>query len=187
MLNGELQLPIAYIGCNSMPPTGEAPALLTFGELKTLFHEFGHTLQYMPTKVNIGSVSGTNGIEWDGIEMASKFMENWCYHKPTLATLTEHYETGEPFPEVLMDKIISAQTYNAGLNMLSQLKYSIADINIHHAYGPNSILTPFDTYFETCLTTSPASMTTGFSAPSIISLEGITTPPVTITISRPKS
>lgn len=153
-INGKLQLPITYIGCNSMPPSGDAPPLLTFGELKTLFHEFGHALQHMLTKVNIGSIAGTNGIEWDGIEMASKFMENWCYHKPTLRTLTEHYETGEPLPEVLMDKIISARTYNAGLNMLSQLKYSISDINIHHDYDPNSTLTPFDSYFETCLTTS---------------------------------
>ncbi|MCP5506041.1 MAG: M3 family metallopeptidase [Chlamydiales bacterium] len=153
-LNGKLQLPMTYIGCNSMPPVGEAPALLTFSELKTLFHEFGHALQHMLSKVNIGNISGNNGIEWDAIEIPSKFMENWCYHKPTLQTLTEHYETGEPLPEVLMDKIISARTYNAGLNMLSQLKYSISDLHIHHDYDPHSTLTPFDAYFETCLSTS---------------------------------
>jgi oligopeptidase A len=154
LINEDVQLPIAYIGCNSMPPNEDTPALLTFGELKTLFHEFGHALQHMLTKVMIGSISGTNGIEWDGIEVASKFMENWCYHKPTLLTLTEHYETSEPLPEAIMDQLIAARTYNAGLNMLSQLKYSISDINIHHDYDPDSPLTPFDIHFETCLKTS---------------------------------
>lgn len=153
-VNGELQLPIAYIVCNSTPPIGEAPPLLTFGELITLFHEFGHALQHMLTKINIGTVSGTNGIEWDGIEMASKFMENWCYHKPTLHQITSHYKTGEILPEVLMDKLISARTYNSGLDMLSQLKYSICDITLHHDYDPFSSITPFDVWFETSLSTS---------------------------------
>ncbi|MCP5505072.1 MAG: M3 family metallopeptidase [Chlamydiales bacterium] len=154
IVDGELQLPIAYIVCNSTPPIGDAPPLLTFRELETLFHEFGHALQHMLTKINIGSVSGTNGIEWDGIEMASKFMENWCYHKPTLGQITSHYQTGEPLPEVLMDKLISARIYNSGFNMLSQLKYSLCDIAIHHDYDPYSTITPFDVWFDTCLTTS---------------------------------
>ncbi|QVL57315.1 MAG: M3 family metallopeptidase [Simkaniaceae bacterium] len=153
-VDGRLQLPIAYIVCNSTPPIGDAPPLLTFRELETLFHEFGHALQHMLTKVNIGTVSGTNGIEWDGIEMASKFMENWCYHKPTLRQITSHYQTEDPLPEVLMDKLISARTYNSGFDMLSQLKYSLCDISLHHDYDPFSALTPFDVWFETCLTTS---------------------------------
>ena len=153
-LDGKLQLPIAYIVCNSTPPIGEAPPLLTFRELETLFHEFGHALQHMVTKINIGTVSGTNGIEWDAIEMVSKFMENWCYHKPTLRQITSHYRTGEPLPEVLIDKLISARTYNSGFDMLSQLKYSLCDITLHHDYDPYSSLTPFDVWFETCLNTS---------------------------------
>ena len=154
MLNGELQLPIAYIVCNSAPPIGEAPALLTFRELETLFHEFGHALQHMLTKINYGSISGTNGIEWDAIEMASKFMENWCYHKPTLRQITAHYKSGEPLPEVLIEKILSARNFNAGSNMLAQLKYSMCDISLHSDYDPHGIFTPFDVWYEKCLTTS---------------------------------
>lgn len=154
LIDGELQLPIAYIVCNSTPPIGKAPPLLTFRELETLFHEFGHALQHMLTKIAIGSVSGTNGIEWDGIEMASKFMENWCYHKPTLRQITSHYQSGKPLPEIVMDQLISARTYNSGFNMLSQLKYSLCDLAIHHDYDPYSTITPFDVWFENSLTTS---------------------------------
>ncbi|MCB1106956.1 MAG: M3 family metallopeptidase [Chlamydiia bacterium] len=154
VIDGKLQLPIAYIVCNSTPPIGDAPALLTFRELETLFHEFGHGLQHMLTTINYGSISGTNGIEWDAIEMASKFMENWCYHKSTLRNLTAHYQTGEPIPEVLIDKILSARNYNAGTNTLVQLKYSLCDLSLHSDYDPSSTITPFDVYHEKCLTTS---------------------------------
>lgn len=153
-LDGALQLPIAYIVCNSTPPIGTAPALLTFRELETLFHEFGHALQHMLTKINYGSISGTNGIEWDAIEMASKFMENWCYHKPTLRQITAHYQSSEPLPEVLIEKIISARNFNAGTNMLAQLKYSMCDLSLHSDYDPYGIYTPFDVWYEKCLTTS---------------------------------
>ncbi|MCB1110289.1 MAG: M3 family metallopeptidase [Chlamydiia bacterium] len=154
MLNGSLQLPIAYVVCNSTPPIGEAPALLTFRELETLFHEFGHALQHMLTKIDYGSISGTNGVEWDAIEIVSKFMENWCYHKPTLRQITAHFKTGDPLPEVLIEKILSARNFNAGTNMLAQLKYSMCDLSLHSNYDPNGIYTPFDVWYEKCLTTS---------------------------------
>jgi len=102
--NDEIQLPVAYLVCNSTPPVSEAPSLLTFREVETLFHEFGHGLQHMLTTVEYPEVSGINGIEWDAVELASQFMENWCYHKPTLMSMARHYETNELMPEDLYQK-----------------------------------------------------------------------------------
>ena len=108
----------------------------------------------MLTKIDFGSISGTNGIEWDAIEMASKFMENWCYHKPTLRQITAHYKTNEPLPEVLIEKILSARNFNAATGMLTQLKYSMSDLSLHNEYDPYGIYTPFDIWYEKCLSTS---------------------------------
>lgn len=153
-IDGNLQLPIAYIVCNATPPTQNVPALLAFQEVVTLFHEFGHALQHVLTSVDYASVSGTNGMEWDAVEIASKFMENWCYHKPTLRQITAHYQTGEPLPEVLLDKILVSRTFNAASDMLAQLKYSLCDLALHDDFDPLSPLSPFDIWYEICLTTS---------------------------------
>lgn len=153
-LEGELQLPIAYIVCNGTPPSQNVPALLGFQEVVTLFHEFGHALQHVLTKIDYASVSGTNGMEWDAVEIASKFMENWCYHKPTLKQITSHYQTGDPLPEVLLDKIIASRNYNAASDMLAQLKYSLCDLALHHEFDPYSSMSPFDVWYEICLATS---------------------------------
>ena len=153
-IDGKLQLPIAYIICNASPPTQNAPALLAFQEVVTLFHEFGHGLQHVLTNIDYSSISGTNGMEWDAVEFASKFMENWCYHKPTLRQITEHYQTGESLPEVLLDKIIASRTFHAGSDMLAQLKYSLCDIALHHDFDPDSPLSPFDIWYEISLSTS---------------------------------
>ncbi|MBI3211848.1 MAG: M3 family metallopeptidase [Simkania negevensis] len=154
-LEGELQLPIAYIICNLIPPLGKAPALLKFDEVTTLFHEFGHALQHMLTTVSIPSVSGTNGLEWDMVELPSQFMENWCYHKPTLKKISSHIETKEPLPDHLIEKMIAARIYLAATSMLKQLHLGLTDLTLHHLYDPESKQSPFTIFQKTGEITSP--------------------------------
>ena len=155
MWTGEnLQLPIAYIICNGTPPSQNAPSLLAFQEVVTLFHEFGHALQHLLTRIDYASVSGTNGVEWDAVEIPSKFMENWCYHKPTLKQITGHYQTGSSLPEVLIDKIISTRAFNAGSDMLAQLRYSLCDLVLHRESTHDKEPSPFDTWYAISLATS---------------------------------
>ncbi|WP_166831041.1 M3 family metallopeptidase [Thalassoroseus pseudoceratinae] len=143
-VTGELQLPVAHLVCNSTPPVGEKPSLMTFREVETLFHEFGHGLQHMMTTVDYSDAAGINGVEWDAVELPSQFMENWCYHKPTLLGMTKHWQTGEPLPEELFEKICQARTFQAGLFMLRQLNLGMTDMQLHHQYDPNSDETVFD-------------------------------------------
>lgn len=140
----ELQLPVAYLVCNQTPPVGERPALMTFREVETLFHEFGHGLQHMLTIIDHPDASGINGVEWDAVELPSQFMENWCYHKPVLMGMTRHYETGAPLPEDLFNKIVAARTYRAGSMMLRQLLFGLTDLELHHDYDPAGSESPFD-------------------------------------------
>jgi len=125
------QIPIAYLVCNGSPPNKDIPSLMTFREVETLFHEFGHGLQHMLTKVDQLDVSGINGVEWDAVELPSQFMENWCYHKPTFLALTQHYETGARLPEEFFDRIARSRTYRAGSKMTRQLKFGLTDIDLH--------------------------------------------------------
>ena len=124
-IDGELILPVAHLVCNSTPPVGEKPSLMTFRELETLFHEFGHGLQHMLTTVDEAEAAGINGVEWDAVELASQFMENWCYHKPTLLGLTAHYETGEPLPEELFEKNLCSPNFSGG-------QLDVATVAIRH-------------------------------------------------------
>lgn len=145
---GELQLPVAYLICNGTPPVGDKPSLMTFREVETLFHEFGHGLQHMLTTVENADAAGTNGIEWDAVELPSQFMENWCYHKPTLQGMTAHYETGEPLPDELFEKICAARTYRAGTMMLRQLFFGMTDMALHSHFDPSGRGTAFDVMRE---------------------------------------
>jgi Zn-dependent oligopeptidase len=104
-----VRLPVAHMVCNQTPPVGNAPSLMTFREVETLFHEFGHALQHMLTTVEEGMVSGIRGVEWDAVELPSQFMENWCYDFPTLMSFAKHHETGEPLPKDLFDKLKAAK------------------------------------------------------------------------------
>ncbi len=135
--DGTLELPVAHLICNSTPPVGGKPSLMTFREVETLFHEFGHGLQHMLTKVDYADAAGINGIEWDAVELPSQFMENWCYHKPTLLGMTAHYETGEPLPDALFEKLCQARTFQAGMQTLRQLNFGMTDIALHHEHDPN--------------------------------------------------
>lgn len=132
----DVQIPVAYLTCNFTPPTGDTPALLTHDEVTTLFHEFGHGLQHMLTQVDHLGVSGINGVEWDAVELPSQFMENWCWEKDALALMSGHYQTGEPLPDSLFDKMFAARNFQAGLFMVRQLEFSLFDFRIHLEYDP---------------------------------------------------
>ncbi|MED5465510.1 MAG: M3 family metallopeptidase [Myxococcota bacterium] len=154
------QLPLALLVCNQTPPVGEKPSLMSFREVSTLFHEFGHGLQHMLTEVDYPQAAGINNVEWDAVELPSQFMENWCYHQETLLGLTEHVETGEQLPNELYQRIVAAKNYRAGSNFLRQLYFGTLDMELHDRYEPesdetvpevkariaakNTILTPLD-------------------------------------------
>lgn len=139
---GHLQLPVAHLVCNQTPPHGDTPSLMSFREVETLFHEMGHGLQHMLTKVDFADCAGINGVEWDAVELPSQFMENWCYHRPTLLSLTGHYLTGEPLPEALFEKIRAAKNFRAGSMTLRQLLFGMTDMTLHSDYDPNGSETP---------------------------------------------
>ncbi|MCQ8103336.1 oligopeptidase A [Methylomonas sp. SURF-2] len=131
-----LQTPIAYLTCNFTPPAGSAPALLTHDEVQTLFHEFGHGLHHMLTRIDHLGVSGINGVEWDAVELPSQFMENWCWEKPALALISGHFQTGAALPDSLFDKMLAAKNFQAGMLMVRQLEFSLFDFKIHQHYDP---------------------------------------------------
>ena len=153
-VSGKLQLPVAYLVCNSTPPVGQVPSLMTFREVETLFHEFGHGLQHMLTTVDEADASGISGVEWDAVELASQFMENWCYHQPTLLGLSVHYKTGETLPLELFEKIKQARNYRAGTQMLRQLLFGMTDMTLHVDYNPDGDQTVFDVQREIAKKTS---------------------------------
>jgi oligopeptidase A len=131
-----IQIPVAYLTCNFTPPTGNDPALLTHDEVITLFHEFGHGLHHMLTQVNYPAVSGINGVEWDAVELPSQFMENWCWEREALALISGHYQTGEPLPDALFNKMLAARNFQAGMGMVRQIEFSLFDFRIHKEYDP---------------------------------------------------
>jgi oligopeptidase A len=141
---GRARLPVAHLVCNQTPPVGERPSLMTFAEVETLFHEFGHGLQHMLTRVDYGLASGIRNVEWDAVELPSQFMENWCYHRETLLGFARHFETGAPLPDALIEKLRAARTYRAGSDMLRQLFFSLLDLELHDGFDPDGAATAFD-------------------------------------------
>lgn len=137
-----IQYPVAFLTCNFMPPVADKPALLTHDDVLTLFHEFGHCLHHMLTQVDYAPVAGINGVPWDAVEFPSQFMENFCWEKNVLALIAEHYQTHEPLPEELYQKMIAAKHFHTGLAMIRQLEFSIFDFKLHCDYDP---LTPKST------------------------------------------
>ena len=137
-INGTVRLPIAYLICNQVPPIDGKPSLMTFAEVETLFHEFGHGLQHMLTEVDYPGAAGINNIEWDAVELPSQFMENWCYHRQTLLDLARHYQTGQPLPEDLYQKLLAARTFMTGTATLRQIRFGWTDLELHHRYRPDS-------------------------------------------------
>ncbi|MGI1670734.1 MAG: oligopeptidase A [Neptuniibacter sp.] len=134
--DGALQLPVAYMVCNFNSPVGDDPALLTHNEVTTLFHEFGHGLHHMLTKIECADVSGINGVAWDAVELPSQFLENWCYEPEALELISGHYQTGEPLPQDLLDKMLAAKNFQSGMMMVRQLEFSLFDFRLHREYQP---------------------------------------------------
>lgn len=132
--DNEIQLPVAFLTCNFMPPVDDHEALLTHDDVITLFHEFGHCLHHMLTTVNYASVSGINGVPWDAVEFPSQFMEYYCYEKESLALISGHYQTGKPLPDDLYQKMMQAKHFQTGMHMIRQLEFSLFDFLIHLEY-----------------------------------------------------
>lgn len=136
-----LQRPVAYLTCNFTPPLpsadgASAPALLTHDEVLTLFHEFGHGLHHLLTRVDEAAVSGIRGVAWDAVELPSQFMENWCYDRATLNGFARHYRTGETIPDALLKKLQASRSFQTGLATLRQIEFSLFDLRIHRDYDP---------------------------------------------------
>ncbi|EFE97272.1 oligopeptidase A [Serratia odorifera] len=136
--NGELQKPVAYLTCNFNRPLGDQPALFTHNEVTTLFHEFGHGLHHMLTQIDTAGVAGISGVPWDAVELPSQFMENWCWEPEALAFISGHYQTGEPLPTALLDKLLEAKNYQAALFILRQLEFGLFDFRMHFEYDPQT-------------------------------------------------
>ncbi len=136
LMDGEVQTPAAYMVCNFAPPVGKDPALFTHDEVQTLFHEFGHGLHHMMTLVDYSGVSGINGVPWDAVELPSQFMENWCWEREALDMFAAHYQSGEKIPDELFNKMIAAKNFQAGMQMVRQLEFSLFDFRLHLEYDP---------------------------------------------------
>ncbi len=130
------QIPVAYMTCNFTPPVDGKPALLTHDEVETLFHEFGHGLHHMLTRVDHPEISGINGVAWDAVELPSQFMENFCWQREALDLISGHYETSEPIPQALYDKMLAAKHFQSAMMMVRQLEFSLFDFRIHREYDP---------------------------------------------------
>ncbi len=137
---GRIQTPVAYLTCNFSRPVGARPALFTHDEVLTLFHEFGHGLHHLLTRVEDLGVSGINGVEWDAVELPSQFMENFCWEWEVLRNMTRHVETGAPLPRELFDRMIAAKNFQSGLGMLRQIEFSVFDMRLHAEDSTKSAL-----------------------------------------------
>ena len=126
-----VQIPVAYLTCNFSPPVDDQPALLTHNEVITLFHEFGHGLHHMLTRVDYLGVSGINGVAWDAVELPSQFLENWCWEREALDCIAGHFQTGEPLPGELLAKMRSARNFQSGMQMVRQIEFALFDIRLH--------------------------------------------------------
>jgi oligopeptidase A len=138
-----VQLPIAYVNANFAPPGPEQAALLTHDEVLTLFHEFGHALHHMLTKISIPSISGIEGVEWDAVELPSQFMENFCWTEAGLQEISGHIETGAPLPKELLHKLKETRYFHAGLFLVRQLEFGLFDFHLHarsHGFEQEQVL-----------------------------------------------
>jgi oligopeptidase A len=131
-----IQIPVAYLNCNFSRPVGAKPALFTHDEVLTLFHEFGHGLHHLLTRVEDLGVSGLNGVEWDAVELPSQFMENFCWEWDVLREMTRHVDTGLPIPRTLFDRMLAAKNFQSGLAMLRQIEFAVFDMRLHSDFDP---------------------------------------------------
>jgi oligopeptidase A len=130
------QIPVAFMTCNFTPPVGDRPALLTHREVETLFHEFGHGLHHMLTRVAEPAVSGINGVAWDAVELPSQFMENYCWERDALDLFARHHETGKALPGALYERMRAAKNFQSAMMMVRQLEFALFDFRMHREYDP---------------------------------------------------
>ncbi len=137
-----VQVPVAYLTCNFSRPSAGRPALFSHDDVITLFHEFGHTLHHLLTRVEDASASGINGVEWDAVELPSQFMENFCWEWDVLKHMTRHVESGQALPRALFDKMLAAKNFHMGLQTVRQLEFAIFDMRLHSDFDAQGALTP---------------------------------------------
>ena len=133
-INDNKMLPIGYLVCNFTPPNEKGISLLTHNDVITWFHEFGHMLHHLLTKVDLPSISGINGVPWDGVELPSQFMENFAWNYNVLKDCSKHHITGQSFPKSIFHKLQKARNFGSGLAMLRQLEFALYDLSIHTNY-----------------------------------------------------
>jgi oligopeptidase A len=126
-----IQLPVAFLTCNFSAPVGDKPSLLSHDEVITLFHEFGHGLHHMLTRIDVALVSGINGVPWDAVELPSQFLENWCWEKQALEHISGHYQTGDSIPDAMLERMKAARNFQSAMQMLRQIEFSLFDLEIH--------------------------------------------------------
>jgi oligopeptidase A len=131
-----IQHPVAYLTCNLSAPLADRPATFTHAEVTTLFHEFGHGLHQLLTRVDIAGVSGIQGVEWDAVELPSQFMENFCWEWDVLSQMTAHVDTGEALPRALFERMLAARNFQSGLSTVRHIEFGLFDMLLHSAYDP---------------------------------------------------
>jgi oligopeptidase A len=143
-ISGNLRIPVAHLICNFPAPVGNKPTLLTHDEVMTLFHEFGHCLHHLLSRVDDLGVSGIRGVEWDAVELPSQFMENFCWERDVLASMTGHVESGEVLPRTLFEKMLAAKNFQSGMDAVRQIEFALVDMKLHHDYDPAGAVTPLE-------------------------------------------
>jgi len=151
-LDAGIQVPVAYLNCNFSRPVGGKPALFTHDDVITLFHEFGHGLHHLLTRIDDLGVAGINGVEWDAVELPSQFMENFCWEWEVLMHMTRHVGEGEmrglPLPRALYEKMLAAKNFQSGLATLRQIEFALFDMHLHSEFDPDSGRTALDLLAE---------------------------------------
>ena len=135
---GDTVTPVAYLTCNFSAPVGGKPALFSHDEVTTLFHEFGHGLHHLLTRIDVPGVSGISGVEWDAVELPSQFMENFCWEWDVLQGMTAHVDSGEPLPRTLFDKMLAARNFQSGMMTVRQIEFSLFDMLLHSEFSPEA-------------------------------------------------
>ena len=139
-----IQLPVAYLNCNFSAPVGGKPALFTHDEVITLFHEFGHGLHHLLTRIEDLGVSGISGVEWDAVELPSQFMENFCWEWDVVRHMARHVDSGEVLPRALFDKMVAAKNFQGGMQMVRQIEFALFDMHLHYDFDPAGGSTALD-------------------------------------------
>jgi oligopeptidase A len=136
---GAIQHPVAYLTCNLSAPVDGKPATFTHDEVITIFHEFGHGLHLLLTRIDVSGISGIQGVEWDAVELPSQFMENFCWEWEVLSHMTRHVDTGTPLPRALFDKMIAARNFQSGMATMRQVELGLFDMLLHDRTGHDAV------------------------------------------------